>query len=285
MGPFAIDQKMVHATGASHTTVRIFNTNTKKVIHATFPLDVEGRADLKGDFAIDGVSGTGSRINLDFIRPGGSKTGSLLPTGNVIDTLSPSTVLGFSGAPIEVSLLDCGNPCVFVRAEDIEMNPTTLPADLEKDVRILSRLEQIRMGARIKMGLAESMEDAAKVRSVPKVCVVSPPTTHTVLSGQIVEAGAVDIVVRCVSSGDPHRALPITASLCLAAALKVAGSIPNRAHRPRAGATDVIIGHPSGTIAVDASVEKDAGGVALEVGRATVARTARKLFEGEVFID
>src|SRR5215467_13432794 len=41
VGPFAVDEGLVRANGDS-ATVRIFNTNTRKIIRATFPLDGEG---------------------------------------------------------------------------------------------------------------------------------------------------------------------------------------------------------------------------------------------------
>ena len=43
VGPFAVDERLVSADGDS-TTVRIFNTNTAKLIHATFPLRRRSRA-------------------------------------------------------------------------------------------------------------------------------------------------------------------------------------------------------------------------------------------------
>lgn len=48
--------------------VRIHNTNTGKIIHATFPV-VDGEAAAEGDFAIDGVAGTGAKIELAFLDP------------------------------------------------------------------------------------------------------------------------------------------------------------------------------------------------------------------------
>src|ERR1700754_250404 len=47
VGPFAIDEGLVRASGDS-ATGRIYNTNTKKIIRSTFPIDGE-RARYDGD--------------------------------------------------------------------------------------------------------------------------------------------------------------------------------------------------------------------------------------------
>src|ERR1700753_4079685 len=52
VGPFAVDEGLVRADG-ERATVRIFNTNTQKIIRSTFPLE-EGRTRYEGDLAIPG---------------------------------------------------------------------------------------------------------------------------------------------------------------------------------------------------------------------------------------
>ncbi len=109
VGPFAVEEGLVDASGDS-ATVRIYNTNTKKIIHGTFPVE-EGRARYDGNLAIPGVGGTGAPVRLDFIEPGGATTGRLLPTGWVVDRLE---VPGLG--VVEASLVDAANAAVFVRA-------------------------------------------------------------------------------------------------------------------------------------------------------------------------
>ena len=58
MGPAAIELGLVPQHGGPEGKVRIFNTNTRKLIVARFPVS-DGQYDPNGDFAIDGVSGTG----------------------------------------------------------------------------------------------------------------------------------------------------------------------------------------------------------------------------------
>jgi 2-methylaconitate cis-trans-isomerase PrpF len=68
IGPFAVDNGLLGNVEDGETVIRIHNTNTGKIIHATFPV-VEGEAAADGTFAIDGVSGTAAKIALAFINP------------------------------------------------------------------------------------------------------------------------------------------------------------------------------------------------------------------------
>src|SRR6266567_6761968 len=70
VGPFAIDKGFVSAVEPV-TTVRIFNTNTRRLIVAEVPV-LEGRVVTQGTYQINGVPGTGAQIKLHFIDPGGS---------------------------------------------------------------------------------------------------------------------------------------------------------------------------------------------------------------------
>lgn len=253
--------------------MRIHNTNTGKLVHALFPAE-GARPLLAGGYAIDGVAGTHARIALEFINPHGSRTGALLPTGHATDTLD----LGEFGV-VTASLVDCANPCAFVAASDVGMKGTESPSEIQGEV--LGKLNALRNAAAVTMGMAATLAEADRQRSVPKVVVVSSPAEHSVLSGAVLGREDTDIVCRCISAGDPHRALPITAALCTAAAAQVPGTLV--ATLARRADDGIVIGHASGTIAVDARVEK--GEHAWEVPTASVFRTARKLFEGNVFVD
>jgi 2-methylaconitate cis-trans-isomerase PrpF len=68
IGPFAVDQGLVDGSNDGEAVVRIHNTNTGKIIHASFPV-IDGEAASEGDFAIDGVAGTAAKIQLAFINP------------------------------------------------------------------------------------------------------------------------------------------------------------------------------------------------------------------------
>src|SRR5262249_7167882 len=130
IGPFAIDEGLVPAR-EPETLVRIHNTNTGKLIHARVPV-VGEQAAVRGDFVLPGVAGTGARIALDFLDPGGAVTGRLFPTGHAREVLD---VPGLG--PVTVSLVDATNPVVFVRAKDLGLEGTEHP-DLLDDKRGLA---------------------------------------------------------------------------------------------------------------------------------------------------
>ena len=137
VGPFAIDEGLVEAAEGP-VKLRIYNTNTRKLIEAAFAVR-EGKTVYRGDLTIPGVAGTGAPIRLDFVDPGGATTGRLLSTGRVRESLD---VPGLG--PIDVSMIDAANACVFLRAADLGLAGTELPAAIETVPGLLARLDLIR---------------------------------------------------------------------------------------------------------------------------------------------
>jgi 2-methylaconitate cis-trans-isomerase PrpF len=266
VGPFAVDSGMVPASADGEATVRIFNTNTNKLITSRFQVR-DGEAVADGPLAIAGVAGTGARIKLAFIKPAGSRTGKLLPTGRALDEID-----GF-----RVSCVDVGNPCIFVQAAQLRVHGTILPDEAEAHPDLVSRLESLRRRAAIAMGLAT--DEASVPEAAPKILMVSPPSPYSTLSGQTLMGDSTDLIVRSLSGLGFHRALQITASLATAAAAKIDGTVvaSNVAQKPM-DADGITLGHPSGTLLVTAKF--DATGC---VSEATVFRTARRIMEGQVF--
>jgi 2-methylaconitate cis-trans-isomerase PrpF len=270
VGPFAVDAELFPLSGenADSASVRIHNTNTGKIIHSSFPV-VDGEAAATGDFSIDGVAGSAARIQLDFINPAGSATGSLLPTGNPVDTID--------GIP--ATCLDTANPCVFVRASDLGVEGNLTPDEITAHPDLLSRLDSIRRQAGVKMGLAETL--AAVPGSIPKICLVAAPSSSNVRDASQNQTSAnIDLLARALSVGQPHKAVPITVALALAAAARVPNSTVAdvvAGKNPVDGA-GITIGHASGNLLVGANFDDD--GALLF---ATVFRTARRLFEGRIF--
>ncbi|KAB8076406.1 PrpF protein [Aspergillus leporis] len=267
VGPFAVDSKLVQISPeTTEASVRIHNTNTGKVIRATFPV-VDGEAASSGSFAIDGVAGTAARVKLDFLQPAGSRTGKLLPTGNAVDT--------FEG--VAATCIDVANPCTFVRASDLGVEGNLTPDEIEAHPGLLIRLDSIRRQAGVKMGLASTLE--AVPASVPKICLVSAPVGNDRDIQQKQTASYVDVLARSISVGQPHKAVPITVALALASAARVQGStvadVSNKHPVDEAGIT---IGHASGNLLVGAEFDPDGA-----LSAATVFRTARRLFEGRIF--
>lgn len=273
IGPFAIEEGIVPAPTVGEAVVRIHNTNTSKIIVARFPVENGALAD-HGDFELDGVAGMAAPIRLEFLDPGGSKTGKLLSTGKPLDVLEIPKL-----GSIEVSCIDAANPCVFVAAESIGKTGVELPDELERDASFLEAMEQIRLAASVHMGLAADLPAAQRIPSIPKAAMVCAPAEAPTLSGRRLSPEDMDINIRMISVGQPHRAVPITGAICLAVAARVPGSIPHCLCR--AGEGPIRIGHASGTILVDAAVSETAdGGPKAEYG--AVYRSARRLFEGSV---
>jgi 2-methylaconitate cis-trans-isomerase PrpF len=272
MGPFAVDEGLVAASG-SRAAVRIHNTNTAKIIRASFPL-VDGRAAIDGNLAIPGVNGTGAAIRLEFLEPGGAATGRLLPTGHARDVFDVEGV-----GPVDVSIVDAANLAVFVAAESVGLDGTELPDALERDATTLERLRAIGACARVAAGASASLAEAR--RNLPFVAIVASPREAPTLSGETIPAHGADLVIRMLSSGQPHRALPGTGSIAAAVAMQIPGTIAHRLARPLKGAARTLA-MPSGAMRVEATVEQR--GDELFAVAAVVERTARRLFEGFVHV-
>ena len=273
VGPFAVDEGLVRANG-DNATVRIFNTNTRKIIRATFPLDGE-QARYDGDLVIPGVAGTGAPVRLDFVEPGGAASGKLLPSGKVVDRLDVPDI-----GPLDASLIDAANPAVFLRAADIGLAGTELPDQIEANPKIMQLIEDIRVQGAVRMGLASDVA-AARAVSMPFIGLVSPPSDARTLTGETVRAADVDLTVRVVSSGQVHRALPVTISLCTAVAARITGTLVAEALSTTAGET-LRLGMPSGVLTVDADVACENGVWIARAG--SFYRTARRLFDGRVWV-
>lgn len=276
MGPFAVDEGVFNVEGGE-ALVRIHNTNTKKIIHARFALD-DGLSAVDGDLAIPGVAGTGAPVKLEFREPGGATTGRLLPTGNAVDTLDVP-----GAGRVRVTMIDAANACVFVSAADLGLTGTEMPETLDSSPEVLKKLAAIRVAASVAMGITKTPEEAAKKTAVPFVGFVSPAQDATLLTGEALKAGDIDLTARVISNGQPHRALPLTASLCMAVAARMAGSVVHDATRrsddPEA---EIRIAMPSGVLTVAASVKQVDGQWHAEQG--AFYRTQRRLFEGYVLV-
>ena len=276
IGPFAVDEGLVEPNGDT-AFVRIHNTNTGKIIVSRFTV-TDGMAAVEGDFELQGVGGRGAPIRLSFLEPAGAATGRLLPTGNVRDEL-PVPGLG----TVPVSLVDAANPVVFVAASSLGMRGVELPDEIDATSGLLERLEALRIAAAVRMGIAASTEEAAtRIRNLPQVALLTPPTDAPTLSGRVLKADDIHILARMISAGQPHKASPLTGAMCLAIAMRLPGTIAAELARlPADPDADLIIGHPSGTLPVAARVRTTPEPHAEE---AVVYRTARRLMQGSVLI-
>jgi 2-methylaconitate cis-trans-isomerase PrpF len=269
VGPYAIDQGLVKAE-EPFTTVRIFNTNTQKMIYSRVPVK-KGKVVSDGDYAIDGVPGTGAKIELTFMDPGGATTGKLLPTGKVVDIVTLE-----SGEEIPLTIVDAGNPTAFVRATDLGLQGTELPGPFEQEVDTKKKLETLREKVAVLMGIPFNP-------SIPKISFVGPPRDYRTMTGTEMKKSAISLVARVMAMGKMHKTFAITAGIPAAIAAVIPGSVVHGVVG-ESGPMErtVIIGHPSGQM--DVKVEARREGDQFQVISCTVGRTARKIMEGRVYI-
>jgi 2-methylaconitate cis-trans-isomerase PrpF len=276
VGPFAVDEGLVPVVEPV-TTVRIHQLNTDKLIIAEVPVK-NGQYNEQGDFSIPGVPGSGGKITLRFVAPGGSVTGKLLPTGNPVDLIKDVPGVG----DIEASLLDAANPGVFVRAGDLGIKGGEI--GLFDEPGLNQKLEAIRARAAVMMGFVKTPAQAtAECQAVPKLAVVAPPQDYISLGGSKVLADEMDICARIMSMGPLHKSYAVTGAVCLAGAARIEGSLVNQCLRPEAlEQVELCLGHPGGVMPIGSKVEKRAQG--WHYAEALVFRTARRLMEGYVLV-
>jgi len=319
VGPFALQEGLVRASPGEKTVsppvvietdrilillqldVRIFNTNTSRLIVDTVQVDEDGSFDEDGDFAIPGVKGTGSEVKVAFVDPAGSMTGTLFPTGRRCDTFH---VKGQDGNrfSVKATLIDAANPFVLI-------DERTLPPNIRrgsKDTAVyLKDMESIRRTGAVLMGLASDIDAAAKVRGTPKLAIVSSPQPDD--HGR---EGTPDVHVQAFSMGKPHPSLQLTGAACLASAVCIEGTVahglasggkvqsswqsssPERTPSPCSDSDGsssdllpsqrrVCLSHSSGSIKVDVLATSSESFAFVD--RCVVSRTARRLFEGKVY--
>ncbi len=271
VGPFAIDEGLVPAVEPI-TVVRVLNTNTNKIIEEHVRVE-DGHAMVHGNEVIQGVPGTGSRIDMYFEDPAGSKTGKLFPTGQKKEVFD---VPGYG--PAEVTVLDCSNPMVFIKASDLGIKGSEL-TELNQNKDVMEYIERIRGIAAVKCGFVEKWEDArTKSTSAPKVSIVSAPQDYINMDGNEVKADTMDLCCRAISVGALHKAYPMTVAVGTGAAARIPGTIVNEIVKPAPDQDIIRLGHASGVTEVDVKM----GGE--KVIKGGVTRTARRIMDGWVYV-
>ncbi len=276
VGPFAIEKYLVTAEDGV-TSVRIFNTNTNKLIVAE--VQTPGReVQYEGDFAIAGVPGTAAPVKLKFVEPAGTLEKGLLPTGNAVDTLE---VPGYG--PVEVSIVDAANPLVFARAKDLGLKGTELPDELNNDAEKLELLEKVRGLAAVKLGLVDDYEKAAWVTpGIPKMTFVAESADYVTASGKELKADEIDLLSRMMSMQKAHPSYAMTGAMCTAAAAVVPGSIVQQVLSENVDTQYIRIGHASGIL--ECGVDYKENGSTPEIEDTFGFRTANLIMDGTATI-
>ncbi len=255
IGPFAIERGLVPAQdGVTRVKVRTVNTGTIAELAVETP---GGDINYEGDARIDGVPGTAAPIAVDFLDAEGSVCGKLLPTGNVVDKV----------AGVDCTLIDNGMPVIVLRAASVGRTGYEPRDQLDKDVELKEKLEEIRLAA----GPLMNLGDVAK-KVVPKMCLVAPPATK---DGHI--------ATRSFIPHECHSAIGVFAAVTVATAAVLPGSPANRVARlPEGRSKTLSVEHPTGEF----SVRIDVGGTPDKpvVERAGLLRTARVLFDGVTYV-
>jgi probable AcnD-accessory protein PrpF len=278
VGPFAIANGLVDPSRVprdGHCVVRIWQANIGKTIVAHVPM-TEGEVQETGDFELDGVTFPAAEIALEFLDPAddGEEGGAMFPTGQLVDDLEVPGVGVF-----RATLINAGVPVVFVEAAALGYDGTELQPAINEDKAMLARLEAIRAAGAVRMGLVDDMSKAAARPLTPKVAFVAPAADYVSSSGKRIPASAIDLNARAISMGKLHHAMMGTASVAIATAAAVPGTLVNIA--AGGGTRDVVrFGHPSGTLRVGADVKQVDGQWAAT--KAVMSRSARVLMEGAV---
>jgi 4-oxalomesaconate tautomerase len=251
VGPFAIERELVRAVpGQTRVRIRIMNGGGGAVATVQTPGGVVSYA---GSTLISGVSRPAAAVLLDFESTVGSTTGSLLPTGAVRDR-----ILG-----VDVTCIDNGMPVVVLAAADLGIRGDEAPEVLESDPALLARIRTIRLEAGQMMGLGD-----VTGRTIPKVTLVSWPADGEGIGTRTF------IPERC------HTSIGVLGGVAVATAAGLPGSVAAPLLVAGSDPAVVRLEHPTGFLDVRVGIDMAPGTPTV---RSAVVRTARKLFEGEVF--
>ncbi|HKX75351.1 MAG TPA: 4-oxalomesaconate tautomerase [Acidimicrobiia bacterium] len=251
VGPFALERDLISADH-DRTSVRILMRNTGGRAVTTFPVR-QGRPVYAGDTEIAGVPGTAAEIRIEFEAIAGSSSGSLLPTGRVVDKIEG----------VEATLIDNGMPVVVLRASDVGVSGYESCEELEANRDLRRQLEIIRLASGPLMNLGD-----VTATTVPKLTLVSPPRSDGAVSTRTF------IPHRC------HQAIGVLGAVSVATACLLPEAPAAQVARLHSGSDVVRLEHPSGTF--DAWVQLEPGDP-LGVKSSGILRTARKLMDGLVF--
>jgi len=281
VGAFALNAGLVEGPADGVATVRIWQANIGKVIVNHVPMQ-GGEVQELGEFELDGVAFPAAEVKVEFLDPaadeeggGEASGGAMFPSGKRIDVLDVPGV-----GKLEATLINAGNPTIFVDAARLGLTGTELQGDVNGDKALLQRVETVRALGAVAMGLVGTPAEATATRPhTPKLAFVARPASYVASDGKRIEAGSIDLLARIFSMGVLHHAMTGTGAVAIAAAAAIPGTIVSRV-APAGADGRVRFGHPSGTLSVGAEAREEAG--QWKVAKVMMSRSARRLMEGWV---
>ena len=280
VGPFAISMGMMAAPRDGEATVRIWQANIRKRIISRVPMK-DGEVVELGGFELDGVAFPAAEVKLEFLDPaadegdGEDAGGAMFPTGNRIDLLDVPGV-----GKLEATLINAGNPTIFVDAARLGLKATELQGDINGDKKILALAELVRSHGAVAMGLVKTPQEATEKRQhTPKLSFVARPSGYVASDGKKIAPESIDLLARIFSMGVLHHAMTGTGAVAIAAAAAIPGTVVSRI-APVGADGRVKFGHPSGVLNVGAEAREENGQWA--VTKVMMSRSARRLMEGWV---
>ena len=254
VGPYAVEKGLVQA-GDPETVVTVFMENTSSI--ARLRIQTPGKqVNYEGDAAIDGVPGTSAPIMIEFVGVAGSSCGALFPTGNLVDEIN--------GVP--TTLIDNGMPVIVIAAAAVGIGGHETIAELEADAALKERIEAIRLKAGPLMNLGDVAD-----KTVPKIALVSASDKGCMIN------------TRCFIPHRVHDAIGVFAAVSVATAAASKGTTAYPlAKVPPGNPKLCVVEHPTGSFTVE--VDIDESKEELTFRHASVLRTARLLFDGDVYI-
>jgi 2-methylaconitate cis-trans-isomerase PrpF len=278
VGPFAIDEGIVEPAEPT-TRVRIYNTNTDKVLIAEVPV-VGGRAAVTGDASIPGVPGTGAPIIMDWKGTVGAATGKLLPTGNVSDEITLE-----SGVSVTVSICDAGNITCWVNASDIGLTGSEQAAEIEGNARVMKTFFELRAKAAHIARLVDDWTEADTAnRGLPLTGCVAPPGDYVAADGTKIKAQDMDLRVRLIFLDRLHPTIAASGSMGFTACSRVPGSVVEKASDANPASSELRIGHPGGVMTTFVQTDASVTGTTPSYTKLAMTRTARRLMAGVAYL-
>lgn len=260
--PFAIESGLL-LPDADITTARVLTVNTGLVaeISVSTPAGEDGRyVEYGGDTSIDGVPGTSAAVVINFLDTAGSVCSSLLPTGNLWDSVE---IDGFG--PVEVTCIDNGQPLVIIDAAAMGRTGRESVVELSADTELKARLESLRLSCGRLMGLGD-----VAAKNYPKMTLVSPPKQ----GGTIGTRSFIPHVC--------HESIGVLAAVTVGTAAVLTGTVANSlAALPDGGSPAVSVEHPSGEFTVQLELDP---ADPTRVTKSALIRTARLIMAGDVMV-